>query len=312
MALRPVSGLGVQRYVPHLAGIPSIAWSFELALAQYPVPGILFSSIQREPGLQQNVIIANNATSSKVQIEDREGNEGPRLVVSGGVEAGDVLMGGASGAGRLLLNTKASQEAACSRAPATIVLGRKPESHDAGVSRFGEIGSHPEGADTAEGHAGQVERSGMSGNAGTGSHLEGADTAEGHAGQVDCSGSSGNARTGSHLAAAPVTDAVGVQVGGSGSSELTKNGSHLVAAGFSDKPRRSCDGGPQRAVQNQASCCTGRPRRTVLYRKRPRSVREAHLSAGAACGGGSKHRCDGKLGDRWLATGGLTTARMQT
>ena len=280
MALRPVSGLGVQRYVPHLAGIPSIAWSFELALTQYPVPGILFSSIQREPGLQQNVIIANNATSAKVQIEDREGNEGPRLVVSGGVEAGDVLMGGASGAGRLLLNTKASQEAACSRAPATIVPGRKPESRDAGVSRFGEIGSHPEGADTAEGHAGQVERSGMSGNAGTGSHLEGADTAESHAGQVDGSGSSGNARTGSHLAATPVTDAVGVQVGGSGSSELTKNGSHLVAAGFSDKPRRSCDGGPQRAVQNQASCCTGRPRRTVLYRKRPCGVREARLSIG--------------------------------
>ena len=145
MALRPVSGLGVQRYVPHLAGIPSIAWSFELALAQYPVPGILFSSIQREPDLQQNVIIANNATSAKVQIEDREGNEGPRLVVSGGVEAGDVLMGGASGA------------------PATIVPGREPESRDAGVSRFGEIGSHLEGADTAEGHAGQVERSGMSG-----------------------------------------------------------------------------------------------------------------------------------------------------
>ena len=127
------------------------------------VPGILFSSIQREPGLQQNVIIANNATSAKVQIEDREGNEGPRLVASGGVEAEDVLMGGASGAGSLLLNTKASQEAACSRAPATIVPGRKPESRDAGVSRFGEIGSHPEGADTAEGHAGQVERSGMSG-----------------------------------------------------------------------------------------------------------------------------------------------------
>ena len=163
MALRPVSGFGVQRYVPHLAGIPSIAWSFELALAQYPVSGILFSSIQREPGLQQNVIIANNATSAKVQIEDREGNEGPQLVVSGGVEAGDVLMGGASGAGSLLLNTKASQEAACSRAPATMVPGRKPESRDAGVSRFGEIGSHLEGADTAEGHAGQVERSGMSG-----------------------------------------------------------------------------------------------------------------------------------------------------
>ena len=142
MALRPVSGLGVQRYVPHLAGIPSIVWSFELALAQYPGTGILFSSIQREPGLQQNVIIANNATSAKVQIEDREGNEGPRLGVSGGIEAGDVLMGGASGAGRLLLNTKASQEAACSRAPATIVLGRELELHGAGVSRFGENGSH--------------------------------------------------------------------------------------------------------------------------------------------------------------------------
>ena len=38
--------------VPHLAGIPSIAWSLELDLAQYPVPGILFSPIQREPGLQ--------------------------------------------------------------------------------------------------------------------------------------------------------------------------------------------------------------------------------------------------------------------
>ena len=106
------------------------------------VPGILFSSIQREPGLQQNVIIANNATSAKVQIEDREGDEGPRLVVSGGVEAGDVLMGGASGAGSLLLNTKASQEAACSRAPATTVPGRELELHGAGVSRFGENGSH--------------------------------------------------------------------------------------------------------------------------------------------------------------------------
>ena len=224
MVRRPVSGLGVQRYVPHLAGIPSIAWSLELALAQYPVPEILFSSIQREPGLQQNVIITNNATSAKVQIEDREGNEGPRLGVSGGIEAGDVLMGGASGAGRLLLNTKASQEAACSRAPATIVPGRKPESRDAGVSRFGEIGSH--------------------------------------------------------LAATPVTDAVGVQVDCSGGSELTKNGSHLVAAVFSDKPRRSYDGGPQRAVQNQASCCTGRPRRTVRCRKWPCGVREARLSIG--------------------------------
>ena len=158
MVLRPVSGLGVQRYVPHLAGIPSIAWSFELALAQYHVPGILFSSIQREPGLQQNVIITNNATSAKVQIEDREGNEGPRLGVSGGIEAGDVLMGGASGAGRLLLNTKASQEAACFRAPATTVPGQEPELRDAGV---------------AEGHAGHADSPGSSGNAENGSHLAG-------------------------------------------------------------------------------------------------------------------------------------------
>lgn len=46
--------------------------------------------------------------------------------------------------------------------------------------------------------------------------------------------------------------------------------------------RRFCGGGPRRVVQNRAFCCTGRPRRTVRYRKRPRSVREAHLSAEAA------------------------------
>ena len=37
--------------------------------------------------------------------------------------SGDVLLGGAPGAGGLLLNTKASQEAACSCAPAVIVPG---------------------------------------------------------------------------------------------------------------------------------------------------------------------------------------------
>ena len=63
--------------------------------------------------------------------------------------AGDVLMGGASGAGSLLLNTKASQEAACSCAPAAIVPGQEPESRDAGV-------------DAAEGHAGQLEGPGSS------------------------------------------------------------------------------------------------------------------------------------------------------
>ena len=82
---------------------------------------------------------------------------------------------GASGAGSLLLNTKASQEAACSRAPAAIVPCQEPESHDAGVSRFGENGTYPEAMDAAEGHAGQVGGSGSSGNDGIGSHLEATD-----------------------------------------------------------------------------------------------------------------------------------------
>ena len=84
-------------------------------------------------------------------------------------------MGGASGTGSLLLNTKASQEAACSRAPVAIVPGQQPESHDAGVSRFSENGSYLAGADAAEGHAGQVDGPGSSENAGTGSHLAAAD-----------------------------------------------------------------------------------------------------------------------------------------
>ena len=46
----------------------------------------------------------------------------------------DVLLGDASGAGGLLPNTKASQEAACSRAPATIVPGRSL-SHTAHTQR---------------------------------------------------------------------------------------------------------------------------------------------------------------------------------
>ena len=79
-------------------------------------------------------------------------------------------MGGASGAGGLLLNTKASQEAACSRAPAAIVPDHKP-ARDAGVSRSGESGSHLAGVDAAEGHTGPVGVSGRSGNAGIGSHL---------------------------------------------------------------------------------------------------------------------------------------------
>ena len=69
-------------------------------------------------------------------------------------QAGDVLLGGASGAGSLLLNTKASQEDVCSRAPAATVPSQEPESRDAGVSRFRRIGSHPAEADAAESSAG--------------------------------------------------------------------------------------------------------------------------------------------------------------
>ena len=90
-------------------------------------------------------------------------------------QAGDVLMGGAPGAGSLLLNAKASQEAACSRAPAAIVPGQEPEPYDAGVSRFAENGSHPAEVDAAEGHAGHVDDPGSSGNTGIGSHPAAAD-----------------------------------------------------------------------------------------------------------------------------------------
>ena len=86
-------------------------------------------------------------------------------------QAVDVLLDGAPGAGGLLLNTKASQEAACSRAPAAIVPGQKPESRDTGVSRFAENGSHLAAVDAAEGHAGHVGDPGSSGNAENGSHL---------------------------------------------------------------------------------------------------------------------------------------------
>ena len=71
-------------------------------------------------------------------------------------------MGGASGAGGLLLNTRASQEAACFCAPAAIVPDQEPESRDAGVSRFSENCSHLAATDAAEGRAGQVDGSGSS------------------------------------------------------------------------------------------------------------------------------------------------------
>ena len=91
-------------------------------------------------------------------------------------------MGGASGAGSLLLNTKASQEAVCSRAPAAIVPGQQPESHDAGVSRFVGNGSHLAATGAAESHAGHADGSGSSEFTKNGSHLAEADVAEGLAG----------------------------------------------------------------------------------------------------------------------------------
>ena len=68
--------------------------------------------------------------------------------------------------------------------------------------------------------------------------------------------------------------------------------------------RRSCDGRPHRAVQNQAFCCTGRPRWTVRYRKRPCGVREARLSIGGCARRWQQRRSscrtdDGRKRSRW-------------
>ena len=87
--------------------------------------------------------------------------------------------------------------------------GQKPESRDAGVSRFDENGSHLAVADVAEDHTGQVGSSGSSGNARIGSHLEAKGAAEGHAGQVAGSGSSGNDGIGSYLEATDFSDKPG-------------------------------------------------------------------------------------------------------
>ena len=189
-------------------------------------------------------------------------------------------MGGAPGAGSLLLNTKASQEDACSRAPAAIVPGPEPESRDAGVSRFAGNGSHPAEVNAAEGPAGWVGGPGSSGNTGIGSHLEAADATEGHAGQVDGPGSSGNAENGSHPAATDAAEGHAGHADGSGSSGNAGIGSHLEAADFNDESGRSCGGTPHCTVQNQVFCRTRRPRRTVRYRKRPCGVRELILAPG--------------------------------
>ena len=173
--------------------------------------------------------------------------------------SGDVLLGGAPGAGSLLLNTKASQEAACSCAPAAIVPGQEPESHGAGVSGNAGKGSYPAATDAGESYARQVDGPGGSGNAGIGSHLEAADAAEGHAGHAD----------------------------GSGSSEFTKNDSHPAAADFSNEPGAVLwrHTPPRRTELGLLSYGTASPdssvQKTALWRTR------AHLSAGAARGGGS-------------------------
>ena len=156
--------------------------------------------------------------------------------------AEDVLMGGASGAGCLLLNTKASQEAACSRAPAAIAPGQEPEPHDAGVSRFGGNGSHLAETDTAESYARQVDGPGSSGNARIGSHLEAADAGESHAGWVEGPGSSGNTGIGSHLEATDAAESHARQVGGPGSSRNAGIGSHPEATDAAEGRAGQVDG----------------------------------------------------------------------
>ena len=145
-------------------------------------------------------------------------------------QAGNVLLGGAPGAGGLLLNTKASQEVACSRAPAAIVPGQEPEPHDAGVSRFSEIGSH----------------------------LAEADAGESHAGWEDSLGMSGNAENGSHPAAADFSNEPGAVLWRHTPPHRTESG--LLVYGMPSQDR---------AVQNQASCRTGHLRGAVWCDGRP-------------------------------------------
>lgn len=70
---------GVREEVPHLAGVAAVTWHLELDLADNPVTREFISTTQREPEVEQYVSIANNATSAKVQAEDREGYKWFRL-----------------------------------------------------------------------------------------------------------------------------------------------------------------------------------------------------------------------------------------
>ena len=207
-----------------------------------------------------------------------------------------------------------------------------PVMERAGSSGNARIGSHLAATDAAKSHAGQVDGPGSSGNAGNGSHLAEADAADGHAGQVASSGMSGNTENGSHLAEAYAADGLAGHVDGPGSSGNTENGSylaeadaaeghagqvdgpgssgnagngsHLAAADFSDEPRvvmwRHTP--PRRTESGLLSYGTASPdssvQKTALWRTR------AHLSAGAARGGGSNtgrhvERMTGASGSRW-------------
>ena len=172
------------------------------------------------------------------------------------------------------------------------------------MSRFAENGSHPAEVNAAEGHAGQVDGPGSSGNTGIGSHLESADAAESHAGQVDGPGSSGNAGIGSHLAAADTAEGHAGQVDGPGSSGNAENGSHLESADFSNEPGAVLwrHTPPHRTESGRLSYGTSSPdssvQKTALWRT------QAHLSAGAARGGGSSagrhvERMTGASESRW-------------
>ena len=175
------------------------------------------------------------------------------------------------------------------------------------MSRFGKNGSHPAEVDAAEGHAGQVDSPGSSGNAGIGSHPEATDAAEGRAGQVGDPGSSGNARIGSHLEATYAAGGHAGQVGGLGGSEFAKNGSHPAAADFNNEPGAVLwrHTPLHRTEPGLLSYETASPdssvQKTALWRTRRT---RAHLSAGAARGGGSSagrraERAAGASGSWW-------------
>ena len=135
-------------------------------------------------GLAEIIAVSENAPGAhrdvpRTGLRRQHAQGGRALAIR---HSGDVLLGGAPGAGSLLLNTKASQEAACSRAPAAIVPGQEPESRDAGVSRFSGNSSHLAKMDAAESYAGQVGSLGSSENAENDSHPAATGAAEGLAG----------------------------------------------------------------------------------------------------------------------------------